>query len=155
MGRTVVRLICLLTLLAGSFTVAAGPALAAPAYSCPSYSTPNGIFTEGVIGGIRWGWVRTVHSPGCYHWGSVALHDKLAERLQVNVTLERWRYDKVVDHRYCYIKPGGSGCYTDPVLTGDCSWTYVTNARIYHWSDGKWTKIAWSSTNDRSGSCIS
>jgi hypothetical protein len=155
MARFAVRLICLLTLFAGSFTVAAGPALAAPAYSCPPFSEHYGIYTEGVIGGIRWGWVRTVHSPACYHWGSVALHDKLEERFQVNVTLERWRYNRIVDHRYCYIKPGGSGCYTEPVLTGDCSWTYVTNAKIYHWSNGKWSLIAWSSVRDRTASCMS
>lgn len=154
MARLALRLTCLLALLAGSLTMAAGTASASPAYICDSFPTPDGIHTGGNDEFPRWGWAQTVHSPACNHWGSVALHEPLPSRFQVNVTLTRWNYTAVFDHRYCYVEAGGTNCHTPAIQTIGCNWTYATQAKIYHWNETKWDLIAWNSSPPRTGSCV-
>jgi hypothetical protein len=113
---------------------------------------PTGIYTGGNPDNQRWGWVYTVHSAACNHWGSVALHAPLPRNHQVNVTLTRYNGNVVADHRYCYIRAGESNCHTPAILTTSCQWWYKTTADVYRWNGTSWIRIAWGSTN-RSGSC--
>ena len=52
---------------------------------------------------------------------------------QANVTLTRYYNGPEADHRYCHVKAGQNPptCYTDPILTTSCLWSYDTQTEIF------------------------
>jgi hypothetical protein len=106
----------------------------------------------------RWGWVQTVHSTGCYHWGNVQLHEALPQRHQVNVTVTRYRYNVVFDHQYCKVFAGKSSCtiVDQAVLTTDCvQWWYDSTAIVHRWNSGARVEIArGATTSERGANCL-
>lgn len=150
MTQRIVRMVCLLALLAGSFaltgTAHAAPQPAGVAATCGSGSVTAAVYTGGDPTRTRWGWTGTVHSSACNHWGNVQLHSKLPSGYQANVTLTRYSYGSVTDHRYCYVRAGGWNCHTEAILTTSCAWSYTTHTIIYRWNGNSWDPVAWGAT---------
>jgi hypothetical protein len=112
------------------------------------------IYTNGSPSSQRWGAAYTVHSTGCYHWGSVDLDQVLPDGYQVDVTLTRYLDGDEYDHRFCYIKAGGDYCTAVPAIrTESCQWTYKTTAVIYRASGTSRVAIAKSVHENQTNSC--
>jgi hypothetical protein len=151
MTKRLVRIACMLALLAGSFAVTAtAQSTAAPANTTATcFGGPpvqDAVYTNGDPTRTRWGWTQTVHSTACNHWGNVQLHNPLPSGYQANVTLTRYHYGVEADHRYCYVRAGGRSCHTEAILTTSCVWSYTTDTIIYRWSGSRWDPVAWGIT---------